>query len=89
MSVILPKKDMQTPPSLIFDPFLWMMGYSMKKIIKKFSDFYFSSYREKFIENWGTKMIITRKIKIGNLVFLFIQPIPDLSCKFEKLKKKL
>ena len=35
----------------------------------------------------STKMIITRKIKIDNLVFLFIQPIPDLSCKFEKLKK--
>ena len=26
---------------------------------------------------------ITRKIKIGNLVFLFIQLIPDLSCKFD------
>ena len=49
----------------------------------KFSDFYFSSYREKFIENWGDKMTITRKIKIGNLIFLSIQPIPDLSCKFD------
>ena len=36
-------------------------------------------------------MTITRKIKIGkiwNLVFLSIQPIPDLSCKFEHLWKK-
>ena len=46
------------------------------------------SFREKFIENWGddiTKMTITQKIKIGkigNLFFLSIQPIPDLSYKF-------
>jgi len=33
-------------------------------------------------------MTITRKVKIGNLVFISIQPIADLSCKFEKLKKK-
>ena len=36
------------------------------KIIYKFSDFYFSSFRETFIENWGddvTKMTITRKNK--------------------------
>ena len=35
----------------------------MKKIIKKFYDFYLSSYREKFIENWDddvTKMTITK-----------------------------
>ena len=39
----------------------------------------------------STKMTITRKIritKIGNVVFLSIQPIPDLSCKFEKNKIK-
>ena len=47
------------------------------------------------IENWGdffTKMTITRKVKIGktgNLVFLSILPIADLSSKFEKLKKKI
>ena len=37
----------------------------------------------------STKMIISRKIKnvkIGNLIFLSIQPIPDLSCKFEKFQ---
>ena len=41
------------PPSLLIS-LLWLMGSvlcSMGKIIKKFSDFYFSSYREKFIEN--------------------------------------
>ena len=32
----------------------------------------------------STKKAITRKIKIGNLVFPSIQPILDLSCKFEK-----
>ena len=37
---------------------------------------------------FSTKVIMTRKIKIGNLVFLFIQPIPDLSCKFEKFEEK-
>ena len=44
---------------------------------KKFSDYYFSSSCEEFIENWRgdvTKIIITRKIK----KFLAIQPIPDL-----------
>ena len=30
---------------------------------------------------------MTRKIKIGNLVFLSIQPIPDLSCKFDHFWK--
>ena len=32
----------------------------------------------------STKMTITRKIKIGNLVFLSIQPIADLSSKLKK-----
>ena len=57
----------------------------------KLSDFSFSNYHEKFIENWGTKMTRTRKIKIGNiwnLIFHSIQPIPDLSCKFEHFWKK-
>ena len=38
-----------------------------------------------------TKMTITRKIKIaeiGILVFISIQPISDLSCKFEKFREK-
>ena len=61
------------------------------KLIKKFSDFYFSSYCEKFIENWRFLeqkwriMTITRKIKIGkieNLIFLFIQPCAVLSLNF-------
>ena len=36
--------------------FLWIMGSvlnRMRTIIKKLSVFYFSSYREKFIKNWG------------------------------------
>ena len=55
------------------------------------SNFYFSSHCEKFNENWGTKMTKTRKIKIGkiwNLIFLSIQHIPHLSCKFEHFWKK-
>ena len=49
----------------------------MVKILKKFSDFYFSSYCEKFIENWRflerkwLKMTITRKINIGKIWFFF------------------
>ena len=83
------------PPPSILISLLWMMGSvlnSMGRIIKKFSYIYFSSYREKFIENWRFLeqkwriMTITRKIKIGkiwNLIFLFIQPIAVLSCKFD------
>ena len=79
-------KDMQTPPPSVLIQFLWMIGgvlNGMNKIIKKKSDFYFSSYREKFIENWGTdvtKMTITRKIKIGKLIFHMFHQIPRLSC---------
>ena len=46
-----------------------------------FPDFYFSSYREKFIENWVddvTKMTITRKIKIGKIEDLALQIWPLL-----------
>ena len=67
-------KDMQAPPSPppLLISLLWMMRsvlYSMGKIMKKLSDFYFSNYREKFIENWGddTRMTITPKIKIGKI----------------------
>ena len=54
------------------------------KIIKKFYDFYFSSYRWKFIENWGhfeyenDNNFRKKNCKIGNLIFLSFQPIPDL-----------
>ena len=65
-----------------------------ENMIKIFSDFYFSGYREKFIENYGDdvtkndqKMTITRKIKIRILIFFSIQLIPDLSCKFVQFKK--
>ena len=63
----------------------------MRKIIKKFSVFYFSSYREKFIGNWGddvTKLPKNdHKSKNKNLEydFLSIQLIPDLSCEFGHL----
>ena len=44
----------------------------MRKIIKKISDFYFSSYREKFIVNWGDD--VTK------------WPINDLNSKNKNLK---
>ena len=88
---------MQTPPHFWSGFYGWwgvccIVG--MGKIMKKFSDFYFSSYHRKlgwFFHKNDTKMTITRKIKIGefwNLVLLSIQPIADLSSKFEKCKKK-
>ena len=43
--------------------------YSMGKIMKKFSDLYFSSYHQKlgrFFQKNDTKMTITRKMKIWN-----------------------
>ena len=89
------------PPSVLIR-FLWMVRCVLNKFF--FFDFYFSSY-EKFIENWvdevtknDQKRTITRKIEIGkiwNFIFPLIQPIPDVSCKFEhftfhlNLKKKM
>ena len=67
-------------------------SYDAAQRRRKSSGFYFSGYCEKFIENWRIleqkwrKVTIIRKIKIGkiwNLVFLFIQPITVLSCKFD------
>ena len=49
-------KEIQTSPPLTFVSVLWIMGivlYNTRKTIKKFFDFYFSSYRVKLIENWG------------------------------------
>ena len=45
---------------------MWNVLYRMGKILKKIYDIYFSSYGVIL----STKIIITRKIKIGNLVFL-------------------
>ena len=39
--------------------------------------------------HWGTQMTITRNIKIGNLIFLSIQPIPHPSCELKQFWKKL
>ena len=36
----------------------------------------------------STKITITQKIKIWNFIFLSIQPIPYISCKFEQFWKK-
>ena len=52
-----PTNDMQTSPlPLSFDTVLMddaECAEQNEKNNKKFSDFYFSCYREKFIENWG------------------------------------
>ena len=83
------------PPPWVLIRFSWMMRNVLKNrtknMITNFSNFYFSSYREKFIESWGddvTNMVITQKIKIGNSIFVSIRLIPDLSCKSEHFRKK-
>ena len=68
-----PLKDMQT--LRYADPLRSGNGNRMGKIIKKFSDFYFSSYREISSKIWvmtsqkWLKMTITRKIKNRKLIF--------------------
>ena len=94
-SHFFPINNMQThPPPLKSGQTLktsWKMWNALNrvgKIIKKNLRYSFFKLSRNFIENWGddvTKMTITWKIKnrkIGNLVFLSIQPIPDLSYKF-------
>ena len=81
------------PPSSEVSPlknWLWMVRSvlnRMGKIIKKFSNFYFSSYHRKlgwFFQKNDTKMTIARKIKIRKLVFLSIQPVSEIPCKLKK-----
>ena len=77
------------PPPLSFDPVFMDDGECAVwygKNYEKILQFIFFELWVKIWVNWSTKVTITRKIKIGNLVFLSIQPILDLSCKFEKLK---
>jgi len=65
--------DMQTPPPHFWSDFYgwWGVCYIVWEK-KKFSDFYFSSYCEKFIENWRfleqkwRKITVTPKIKTEN-----------------------
>ena len=82
-----PTKDMQIP-CLSFDSVFMVHAQCAETNEKSISDINFSSYREKFIENWGTKMTITRNIKIWKLIFHSFQHIPHLSCKFGHFKKK-
>ena len=95
----VPSKDMQTPlPFSFFIPFSWKMDAQCAESNKKsiFRSLFFE-LSWKFIENWQfllqkwPKMTITQKIKIGkiwNLIFLSIQPIPDLSCTLDHFWKK-
>ena len=84
------------PPQFWFGFYGWCaMCWNEWKINFPFFRFYlFLELLWKFIENWEhfcIKMIITWKIyirKIWNLIFLSIQLIPDLSCKFEHFWKK-
>ena len=81
------------PPSkrITSKKWFWMVRSVLNragKIIKKFSDFYFSSYHRKlgwFFQKNDTKMAITQKIKIGKiwkLIFHSIQHCEHLKCKY-------
>jgi len=82
-----------TRPSVLIR-ILWMMRcVEWKKNNKKILRLLFSELSWKIHRKFGwwrhkkdQKMTITQKIKIGkiwNLIFLSVQPIPDLSCEFE------
>ena len=69
-------KDTQTPLPSEMVRFLWKMRNMLNRMkieVKIFCDFYFSSY------GWF--------IYYGRVIFLSIQPIADLSCKFNHFKK--
>ena len=59
-----------------------------KKLIKNILRFLFFELSWKIHRKLGQKMTITRKIKICNLIIFSIQPIPDLSCRFELFREK-
>ena len=60
-------KNIQTP-LLCFDPVIWLMR-NVLKIMKIeiifFPDFYFLSYREKILENWGDDVTKIAKNKLS------------------------
>ena len=73
--------------------FTWKMRNRLNQKENKISGFLFYVFRS-FLwcdhsNFWW--IFITQKIKIGkicNFIFIFIQPIPDISCKFEHFWKK-
>ena len=81
----LPIKKYADPPlaplssPLSFDPVfmdVWMMRNVLKRMKNKFSNIYFSSYRENspkigVMSDDVTKINLTRKIKIGKIFFSF------------------
>ena len=79
------------PSPSVLIRFSWMMGsvlYSMGKIMKKFSDFYFSSYGWKLVENFGNfKCKNDHNSKNKNHKFGFTFYSAD-SRSFEKKKLK-
>ena len=93
LSGLFPTKDMQTPPlPSVLILLLWKMRNVLNRMKNNFPIFMILIFRvivknssKIGIQKWS-KMNITRKIKIGkilNLIFLSIQHIPHLSCKFE------
>ena len=65
-------KDIQLQthlPSEVVEILLMMRNVlnRMGKIIKKFCDFYFSSYREKCIENWDDDVTIMNDIHTSSI----------------------
>ena len=85
-SITRPCPKICTPPPLCFAPILMKDAQCAESNEnKKFPIYIFSSYRENSskIDKNEHKLIITKKIKIWNMIFLSIQHIIlHLSCKF-------
>ena len=60
----------------------------LNRMKKQFSDFYLSPYYDKFIENCGTKMNITCKIKIWNWIFFLFSTLRIFHVNVNTFEKK-
>ena len=81
---VTPSPPSQTEPFWLFAPNIWETFWNGSKMKKKCN--FFSSYSENLSKIdliLSTKVTITRKIKIGNMIFLSFQHIPHLWCKFD------
>ena len=93
----VPPKDMQTPPPLssLLIRFLWMMRNALNrkgKIIKKFSDFYFSSYDhfcDVITPIFDEFFTINREKKIGEFLYSIFSFYSAYSASSIKTRLKL
>jgi len=67
------------------------MRYVLNRMRNLFSHFYFSGYHENSskIDSFLYKNYHNSKNEYLNIIFLSIQHIPHLSCKFDHFNKKI